>query len=193
MKMEKEIITKYRPVKTNQKLPKEIGDVIRGLSLLEKKAYANVLVNHGWTYQSIANELKISREAVRLYCLAGSNSDFQKKVSHLPIPNTPTKEITTTRVKRKKLDPQVVTQLKELHAKASLVRGKSKKYRAEAEQFTKLAWQQKENGVSIYAIAKAINITHGALLFRFVRYGYLKTTGKSKVFKSLTHRVKESN
>jgi hypothetical protein len=182
------ILLRTNTLKSNHTLPKEVGEALRNLSLAERKAYATELVNAGWTLQSIGNELGITREAVRLYTLKQSDTETLSKVKSLPIPPIPTKEIYTTRIKRVQIDPNVLLQLKELHSKAVMVRGKSPKYRDEAEQFTKLAWEQIQLGITAYALAKAIGISNGALIFRFVRYGYKKTNGQSRVFRQLTHR-----
>ena len=182
------ILLRTDKVKSNHTLPKEVSEVLRSLALAERRAYATNLVNAGWTLQSIANELGITREAVRLYTLKKHDTGALANVMPLPIPPIPTKEIYTTRIKRVQIDPDVLLQLKELHAKASMVRGKSPKYRDEAEQFTKLAWEQVEKGITSYSLAKAIGISNGALIFRFVRYGYKTTNGQSRVFRQLTHR-----
>lgn len=188
MKEKEQVLIKSTTLKTNLTLPKEVSEALKSLALAERKAYAVALVNKGWTYQCIANELGISREAVRLYTTKEVSADVMSRVAHLPLPELPTKEVYGTRIKRVKLEPEVLEKLKELHALASKVRGKGKKYRKEAEDFTKLAWEQNQKGVSTYAIAKALGITHGALLFRFVRYGYKTTNGKSRVFRQLSHR-----
>lgn len=182
------ILLRTNTVKSNHTLPKEVSEVLVNLSLAERRAYATELVNAGWTLQSIGNELGITREAVRLYTLKQHDTEALSKVKSLPIPPIPTKEIYTTRIKRVQIDPNVLLQLKELHSKAVMVRGKSPKYRDEAEQFTKLAWEQVEKGITSYALAKAIGISNGALIFRFVRYGYKTTNGQSRVFRQLTHR-----
>lgn len=193
MNREKEVVlVAKKTLKSNHVLPKEVSEALKNRpNMLERKAYVVALVGKGWTYQSIANELGISREAVRLYTTKKLSDELMDKVKDLPLPELPTKEVYSTRIKRVEIEPEVLAQLKDLHTKASLVRGKSTKYRKEAELFTKLAWEQKEKGVTTYAIAKALGITHGALLFRFVRYGYQTSNGKSRVFRNLTHRVKE--
>ena len=186
------ILLKTKQLKTNHTLPKEVSETIRNLSLAERRAYATELVNAGWTLQSIATELGMTREAVRLYTIRKHDEDVVLKIKSLPIPPLPTKEIYSTRIKKVGLELDVIAQLKALHDKARLVRGKGNQYRSEAEQFTQLAWQQVERGVSTYALAKAIGITNGALTFRFVRYGYKATNGQSKVFRQLTHRSKNA-
>lgn len=194
MTREKEVVlVGKKSIKTNHTLPKEVSEALKSRpTMLERKAYVVALVSKGWTLQSIATELGITREAVRIYTTQPISDELMDKVKDLPLPEIPSKEVYSTRIKRVSIEPEVLAQLKELHAKASLVRGKSKKYREEAEQFTKLAWELKEKGVTTYAIAKAIGITHGALLFRFVRYGYKDTNGKSRVYRKLSHRAKDN-
>jgi hypothetical protein len=173
-----------RNQKTKLNLPNETAELLKNLSMADRKAYTKRLCEAGWTYQSIADVFKVSRQAIEQYlkkCDVVSD-----EVLALPIPELPSEPI--YRMKRLEVSADVLAELKELHAKASLVRGKSPKYRAEAEQFTKLAWEQTQQGISTYSLAKSLGVTHGALLFRFVRYGYMTTNGKSKVFRQLTHR-----
>jgi predicted transcriptional regulator len=191
MSREKLTVTKELPKKTNHTLPKEVSDVLRTLPLRERKAYATELSKAGWTLQSIADVLNVTREAIRLYGHAKSNDETEVRtaIASLPIPPIPTRTISKELIKRIAIDDDVLVTLKELYSKAKLVRGKGKNYRKEAEDFTKLAYAQVERGVSVYAVAKALGITTSALQFRFARYGYKVTNGKSKVYRLLTHRA----
>ena len=193
MTREKQVIKTELPKRNQHTLPKEVGDVLRSLPLKERKAYATELSKAGWTLQSIATELKITREAIRLYESAKSNdeTEVRKAIASLPIPPMPTRTISREVIKRVEITDEALAQLKELYSKAKLVRGKSKNYRKEAEDFTRLAYEQLERGVTTYALAKALGITNSALMFRFVRYGYKVTNGKAKVYKQLTHRLTE--
>jgi predicted transcriptional regulator len=151
--------------------------------MTDRKAYVKRLCLAGWTYQSIADVFKVSRQAIEQYLKKAEPNDY---VNGLPIPEVPSDPI--YQVKRQEVNDDVLLQLKELHSKAKLVRGKGKKYRHEAELFTKLAWEQTQQGVSVYSLAKSLGITHGALLFRFVRYGYTTSESQSKIFRKLTNR-----
>ena len=176
-----------KKVRTGQALPKETADLLKSLPLQERKVYSQLLVKEGWTLQSIANVLGISRQAVDYYRTKGQLTDEAiANAMKLPIPSIPTKDI--TKMKAKEVDSDVLLQLKELHNKAKLIRGKSKKYRDEAEQFTKLAWEQHQQGISVYSIAKSLGITTGALQFRFVRYGYKTSQGKSQAYNKIQYR-----
>lgn len=190
----KKVITTELPKKTQQVLPKEVSDVLRTLPLVERKAYATMLSKEGWTLQSIANELKITREAVRLYEFAKTNDDTEvrKAVANLPVPPIPTRTMTRELIDKETIPDDVLAQLKELHAKARLVRGKGKNHRTEAEDFTRLVHEQVERGVSVYAIAHALGVTPSAISTRLIRYGYVEVkTGKSKVYRKLTNRITE--
>ena len=167
-------------------LPKETGDLLRGLSTLtERRAYCRLLVEKGWTLQSIADELFITREMVRLYT-KHEDSDLFEIVAHLPVPNPP---VTTEQVYVRtwvEIDPQVLKRLLELQPLAQLVRSHSPRYRAESEEYTKLIADEIARGVLSWKIAKALGVTHSAINFRMTRYGYKPIgTGKTKAYKPI--------
>ena len=59
-------------------------------------------------------------------------------------------------------------------------------YRKEAEEFSSLLNQViNVEGVPASHVAKLIGITHGAIQFRLVRYGYASTSGKSKAYQTI--------
>ena len=189
MKQEKEqILVGTRVPKSDLTLPKEVSDILIGLPLDERKAYVFELRKVGWTLQSLATPLKLTRESIRLYGLKEPKSEVLAKVKHLLIVKPPVIEVFVERVKRVKPDPQVIAQLKELQPKAFMVRGKGKSNREEAELYTRLIYELMESGVSGYRIAKELGVTHSALAFRLVRYGYTTSNGTSRSYRQLTHR-----
>jgi predicted transcriptional regulator len=170
----------------HQELPKETGDLLRGLSTLaERRAYCRLLVDKGWTLQSIANELFVTREMVRLYT-KHEDSDLFEIVSHLPVPDVP---VITEQVYVRtwvEIDPQVLKRLKELQPLAQQVRSHSPRYRAEGEEYTRLIAGEIERGVLSWKIAEALGVTHGAINFRMTRYGYKPIgTGKTKAYQPI--------
>ena len=177
------VIVGSKQKKSQLQLPTDTAELLKSLSMTDRKAYVKKLCLAGWTYQSIADVFKVSRQAIEQYLKKAEPSEY---VDSLPIPEVPSEPI--YQVKRQEVSDDVLLQLKELHAKAKLVRGKGKQYRHEAELFTKLAWEQTQQGVSVYSLAKSLGVTHGALLFRFVRYGYATSESQSKVFRPLTNR-----
>jgi predicted transcriptional regulator len=177
------VIVGSKQKKSQLQLPTDTAELLKTLSMTDRKAYVKRLCLAGWTYQSVADVFKVSRQAIEQYLKKSEPSEY---ADSLPIPEVPSDPI--YQVKRQEVTDDVLLQLKELHDKAKLVRGKSKKYRHEAELFTKLAWEQTQQGVSVYSLAKSLGVTHSALLFRFVRYGYTTTESKSKVFRKLTNR-----
>ena len=179
----KKVLVGSKQKKSQLQLPTETADLLKTLSMTDRRAYVKRLCLAGWTYQSVADVFKVSRQAIEQYLKKAELNDY---VNGLPIPEIPSDPI--YRVKRLEVNDDVLLELKELHAKAKMVRGKGKKYRHEAELFTKLAWEQTQQGVSVYSLAKSLGVTHGALLFRFVRYGYTTSESQSKVFRQLTNR-----
>ena len=177
------VIVGSKQKKSQLQLPTDTADLLKTLSMTDRKAYVKRLCLAGWTYQSVADVFKVSRQAIEQYLKKSEPSEY---ANSLPIPEVPSDLI--YQVKRQEVSDDVLLQLKELHEKAKQVRGKGKKYRHEAELFTKLAWEQTQNGVSVYSLAKSLGVTHGALLFRFVRYGYTTSQSQSKVFRPLTNR-----
>jgi len=189
MKQHKEqILVGTRVPKSNLTLPKEVTDILISLPLTERKAYASELCKAGWTLQSVATPLNITRESIRLYTLAEHSGEVLAKISNLPIVQPPVIEVYVERVKRILPDPKVIAQLKELQPKAFMVRGKGKSNREEAELYTRLIYELMESGVSGYRIAKELGVTHSALAFRLVRYGYTTSNGTSRSYRQLTHR-----
>lgn len=187
------IVVGKRIVKTQQELPKEVCEILVGLSLAERKAYSTLLRNAGWTLQSIATPLGITRESIRLYAGTDHKEETLAKVSHLPIPEVPTVDVYKTLIKRTSPDPDVLLRLKELQPLAQQVRSISPKYREEAEEYSRLIYETLEKGVSSYRLARLLGVTHGAIAFRMVRYGYNTSKGKSGSYQLLKHRKVEAN
>lgn len=185
-----QVLVGTKKVKTDMTLPNEVAEAIRGLPLTERKAYATQLHRAGWTLQSIGNPLGLTRESIRLYTLVEHTGEVLAKISHLPIIEPPTIAIFKTLIKKVLPSEEVIAQLKELQPRATSIRGKTKNNREEAELYTKLIYELMESGVSGYRIAKELGVTHSALAFRLVRYGYTTSNGKSRSYRPLTHRSK---
>lgn len=186
--------TKTNYIKKNQRLPEEIkihfetfGDNVKRDRLI------NQLVEANWTYEAISNASGLTRERVRQiannsaasYALAGEfNIDLG-----IDIPTPPVKEekVAPSYVEP---NPETLKRLLELQPYAQQVRSNGKKYRAEAEEYTKLLNHAHEvEGVTLYRLAKRLGVTHGALRFRLVRYGYKKpVTAKSKVYQPISSK-----
>lgn len=175
-------------VRMGSELPKEVWDTFKTLSPAERNEYIRELNNAGWTLQSIGNATGVSRERIRQICEYPRDEETYIKISHLPIPELPTEDI--IKHTPKQLEPEVLKKLLELKEKAFWVRGKGKANRTEAEEYTKLLAQLLDEGYTTYSLAKQLGVTHGAINFRLVRYGYKTSTGKTRAYRSLTHREK---
>lgn len=167
-------------IKKNQQLPDSIkaefnlakGSEFRD-SLIKELAAAN------WTYEAISNASRLTRERVRQIV----KSDKPSRPTGVQTPEPPAKP---DRVKAEYVEPhpETLRRLLELQPYAQQVRSNGTKYREEAEEYTALLnHAHKNEGVTIYRLAKRLGITHGAIRFRLARYGYIiPKTGTSKVY-----------
>jgi Zn-dependent peptidase ImmA (M78 family) len=79
---------------------------------------------------------------------------------------------------------------------AQQVRSNALRFRAEAEEYTNLLWKVvSEEGVTLYRLAKSLGVTHSALRFRLIRYGYIKPSSdvKSKVYQPIAEKNRAAN
>lgn len=156
------------------------------------RAHIFVLREAGWTLESIASPLGMSRERVRQ--IANQVWDFDgarrdSKVNGLEFVPAPPERVKRERkesVPRPRPTADNLARLLELQPLVQQVRANSPKYRVEAEEYTKLiAHEHNDRGVSLYRLAKELGVTHGALRFRLVRYGYKQTESESRVYKPI--------
>lgn len=180
-------MTQYR--KVNLTLPPETATQLRAVepnrTLLPSVIVA--LRANGWTLESIAEPLGMSRENIRLIA---QQSDLHNAISDarqagFVIPEPPI-VVAKPKVERPKPLPESIARLKELQPLAQQVRANVTRYREEAEEYTRLLdYEHTERGVSLYRLAKELGVTHGALRFRLVRYGYKTTESLSKVYQPI--------
>jgi transcriptional regulator with XRE-family HTH domain len=157
-------------------------------------AHIVALRNAGWTLESIANPLGMSRERVRQIAntiidtpgaLALSAAHDLEDVPTAPLRVTKA----STRVKRASSPrplPENLERMLQLQPLVRQVRANSPAYRSEAEEYTRLVNEEHAGrGVTLYRLAKELGVTHGALRFRLVRYGYKSTTSTAKVYQTI--------
>ena len=193
---QKVIVPKVK--KHYQELPNDVVAFLKKNSeIVVRDIYISVLREKGWTLQSIADAFKkatkttMTRERVRQICLKElSDIDFRifKSLS-APIPELPMHPVKEPKVYNK-LSPETVNQLLKLQKSAQLVRSSSQKYRKEAEEYTSLLWENHtKGGVSLYSMARQLGITHGAIRFRLIRYGYKKSIkSDNKVYQPIIRK-----
>lgn len=168
-------------IKKNQQLPEYIAsafDVISG-NTAQRDYLIRELRGAEWTLEAIANASKLTRERVRQI----STSDSPSQAFKIEVPEPP---VHAVKAKPVYVEPTEATlnRLLELQPYAQQVRSNGKKYREEAEEYTKLLnYAHTVEGVTLYRLAKRLGVTHGALRFRLVRYGYkTPVTATSKVY-----------
>ena len=178
-----------KPLKAGITLPQDTIDLLKSLSIQERKAYAKRLVDVGWTYNSIATPLGVTRQAIESYVKPHFRNAYKpemlEQVKDLPIPQVPSKPIMKS--KRVEASAEALATLQSLYVKARMVRGKGQNNRTEADEFTRLAWEQVQQGISVYSLAKSLGVTPSSLQFRFVRYGYKTSNGKSQAYTKIQY------
>lgn len=172
--------------KTLLTLPDEVIDAFDSIDDVDvRNGYIAALREKGWTLQSLADVTEITRERVRQ--IAGNT---EPDAGTFPLPSPPKK---TTKAKPQYVEPspETLARLLELQPLAQKVRANSSQYREEAEEYTALLnYAHTVEGVTLYRLAKRLDVTHGALRFRLARYGYKKPKeGTSKVY----HPIKSEN
>ena len=189
-------MTKIVEEKINQKqgltLP---AVVVVSLNLIPKvdanvrNGYVQVLRMKGWTLESIGTALDVTRERIRQLETKARPQDSLYVLSNpgkFPVPEVPKKSIYKEVSFFAEPSEKDLARLKQLQPLAALVRSKSPNYRKEAEEFSSLLNQViNVEGVPASHVAKLIGITHGAIQFRLVRYGYSSTSGKSKAYQTI--------
>lgn len=175
--------TETQYIKKNQQLPQDIHDIFSEIISNDvRDQLIRELRQTGWTLESISLASKLTRERVRQISNTVPEAEFNVR-DVIEIPEPPIK---VEKPKPVYVEPSAETlaRLLELQPYAQQVRSNGKKYREEAEEYTKLLnYAHTVEGVTLYRLAKRLGVTHGALRFRLVRYGYKQpVTATSKVY-----------
>ena len=172
----------------NQSLPKWIGELISTSSRTKRDAMIYYLSTVGWTYQAIADASGITRERTRQICM--SMAGMASYTLPETFPMFPAAPVHAPKPKKSYVEPtpKTLSRLLALQPAAQKVRSSSKKYRKEAEEYTALLnYAHKIEKDTLYRLAKRLGVTHGAIRFRLVRYGYISPlSGKSRVYKPVS-------
>lgn len=173
----------------NQSLPKEVEDAFSKLSTVQedslKLPYIIELANLGWTYTAISRVCGFPKETIGAVVRVGRPSDGSVHSYGLPLPKPPRHKakVPVTYIEPR---PELLARMLELQPLATLVRYNSQRYRKEAEEYSFLMNQALEEGCTMYRLAKRLGLTHSAVSFRLVRYGYRETKlGKSKTYQPI--------
>lgn len=173
-------------LKKNQVLPEYIHDYFAGPAKSDKEIRNELvcrLYELGWTFEAISHCSEVTRERIRQIVKLGEGNRHENIEFPFELPDPPRKP---EKKKREFVEPRPETlkRLLELQPYAQQVRSNGQKYREEAEEYTRLLnHAHTVEGVTLYRLAKRLGVTHGALRFRLVRYGYKKpVTATSKVY-----------
>lgn len=168
-------------IKKNQQLPEYIKDEFDHIVDSEiRDQLIRQLRTNGWTLESIASATDLTRERVRQISIKEAPFPIEIKVD---LPSPPLKPVKAA-PSYIEPHPDTLARLLELQPYAQQVRSNGAKYREEAEEYTALLnHAHTVEGVTLYRLAKRLGVTHGALRFRLVRYGYkAPLTATSKVY-----------
>lgn len=170
-------------IKKNQQLPEYIHqefDLLTSSDLRDQ--LIRELRSAGWTLESISSAAKVTRERVRQI----SQTHYVEELAPKILVEIPTPPVKVEKPKPEYIEPHpdTLARLLELQPYAQQVRANGTKYREEGEEYTRLVnHAHTVEGVTLYRLAKRLGVTHGALRFRLVRYGYKQPiTAKSKVY-----------
>lgn len=168
-------------IKKNQQLPDYIHDEFDQIIDTEiRDQLIRQLRSNGWTLESIASATDLTRERVRQ--ISNKESLLAVRIDvELPTPPLKPVKAAPTYIEP---HPDTLRRLLELQPYAQQVRSNGAKYREEAEEYTALLnHAHTVEGVTLYRLAKRLGVTHGALRFRLVRYGYkTPVSATSKVY-----------
>jgi hypothetical protein len=168
-------------IKKNQQVPQHIADFFKApIDTNTRDNLIRSLCDKHWTYEAVAAACDITRERVRQVArkAPATADEFPFEIPEPPI--KPERE----KPAYVEPSPETLKRLLELQPYAQQVRSNGKKYREEAEEYTALLnHAHTVEGVTLYRLAKRLGVTHGALRFRLVRYGYKQpVTAQSKVY-----------
>lgn len=176
-------------------LPDNVRRILTSLDgktdALVRNSYIAALRYAGWTLQSIGDATGVSRERIR-QIESTTSMELVEQIkmfpNEFPIPALPTETVIEYKYEAYEPNPETLARLLELQPLAQQVRSHSPRYRAEAEEYAALLWKaHNEESVTLYHLAKLLGVTHGALRFRLVRYGYMKPAkgGNSRAYQPI--------
>ncbi len=179
-------------------LPDNVQLILKSLDgktdALVRNSYIAALRYAGWTLQSIGDATGVSRERIR-QIESTIDLELVRQIkmfpNEFPIPALPTETVIEYKYEAYEPSPETLARLLELQPMAQLVRSHSPKYRVEAEEYVTLLWKaHNEEKVTLYRLAKCLGVTHGALRFRLVRYGYMTPSqgGSSKSYRPVMQK-----
>lgn len=164
-------------VRKNQTLPADFAALLRGMREDRDPRYCatlHVATLNGWTCQSLADALGVSRQAVDQ---AAARATFDASV-HLPeVPLPPRKPQPDLRPPRRRLlvNDALAAELREMQQTAATVNGGTPAdapARKVSKDFTARLYALIEQGVSVKHLADVLGVHHNAVVSRLARHGY---------------------
>lgn len=176
--------------KSTSPLPEDAAERLRTLEGHVQHAMLHRLRDAGWTISQLAEALGQHRSEVRAALTTPQDETVDWNLTR-PIPHRGVRQrklTPSTAPARPEPSPESLARLLELQPLAAKVRANGKRYRLEAEEYAALlAHVVQREGVSVYRLARRLGVTHNAVRFRMMRYGYLQQPeeGRGRVYQPL--------
>lgn len=172
----------------NLNVPEEVATLLRTSDLPLRDAYVARLFDAGWTQQSLARGACLSRERVRQITSRARDEVAAAAVADWPMPERPLRGRPRPFAAKAEVSEITLARLLELQPIVQKVRSSTKRGRLEAEEYTALLdYAVRVEGVPVYRLAKSLGLTHNAVRFRLMRYGYVTAPDeRHRVYQPLT-------
>jgi len=172
-------------VQKEQTLPAEFASTLKAMRESKDQrlgAVLSIAKMNGWTYQSMASALGVTRQAVH-QAVAHAKLDCSGEVPDVPLP--PRKPQPEPKPPRRRLliNDELAEQLRDMQRIAAKVNGATPADAPERKVSVDLSAQLHaltQQGVSVYHIAEVLGVAHNAVRARLARHGYRKPQPSQK-------------
>lgn len=164
-------------VRKHQTLPADLAAELRQMRENRDPRYGATLIvarMNGWTYQSLASALGVSRQAVE-QLISRSTVEVPGRIPDIPLP--PRKAQPNPKPPRRKLrvNNELAEELREMQRVSATVNGATPADAPEREVTVELSarlYALAEQGVSLKHLAEVLGIQYNAVILRLARHGY---------------------
>jgi lambda repressor-like predicted transcriptional regulator len=164
-------------LRVNQTLPADFATLLRQMRAARDPRFAATLIvarMNGWTCQSLATALGVSRQAVD-QLVARNSITAPGRIPEIPLP--PVKPQPETKPPRRRLlvNEELAEELRRMQRIAANVNGATPAdapERAVSVEFTAMLNALHEQGVSLKHLAKTLGVRFNSVASRLARHGY---------------------
>jgi plasmid maintenance system antidote protein VapI len=168
-------------IRKDQTLPADFAAALRQLRENRDPRYGATLIvarMNGWTYQSLATALGVTRQAIEK-TVVRSTIDVPGRLPDVPTPPRKPQSVPKPPRRRLLVNDELAARLREMQKVAARVNGVTPADAPErrvSEEFTALLHSLTEQGVSVKHLANVLGVVHNAVQSRLARHGYRDAT-----------------